>query len=83
MLEETLARLLMVGGMLGMPALLYVGIRWANMAFRRAQVAEVEADPALAARVAELEQQLVELQERMDFTERVLAARREAGQLHG
>ena len=40
-------------------------------------------DPALAGQVEELRGRLAEVEERLDFAERLLAQAREADQLHG
>jgi hypothetical protein len=49
----------------------------------RGHSAQSGADPELVAEVEALRQDVAELHERVDFTERLLSQKREAGQLEG
>jgi hypothetical protein len=49
----------------------------------RIRGARAAGDPALAGEVEELRGRLAEVEERLDFAERLLAQAREADQLHG
>jgi hypothetical protein len=49
----------------------------------RIRGAPAEGDPALAGQVEDLRGRLVEVEERLDFAERLLAQAREVDQLHG
>lgn len=70
--DVVLIFLLMLGG-IGIPMGLYLGFR-AALATIKGMEAEAKAKAGPHSRqVAELEQRMAELEERLDFTERVLA----------
>jgi hypothetical protein len=72
-LHDVVLFLLLVLGVIGIPMGLYLGFR-AAMATIKGMEAEAKAKAGPGARhVAELEQRMAELEERLDFTERVLA----------
>jgi hypothetical protein len=71
---------------LGVPITLYVGYRYAMMWLRRyEQEGEMLAGQPgeTQARLEVLESHVAELQERVDFAERLLAQEREPDRLHG
>lgn len=89
---EVVAPVLGIGAIIAFMTGGIVVIRWAATRFPRSAVLardldEAERDQAiedLQARVAELEplrQRVVELEERLDFTERLLASRRDESRL--
>lgn len=72
-LHDVVLFLLLVLGVVGIPMGLYLGFR-AALATIKGMEAEAKAKAGPGARhVAELEQRVAELEERLDFTERVLA----------
>lgn len=81
-MEDILALILIFGG--GATVALSfspVGRAWADRI--RGRSAEPVQDPAVYEELERLRHEVSELQERVDFTERLLAQTREAGQLKG
>lgn len=82
-MRDVVIFLLMVLGAIGIPMGLYLAYR-AAMATIRGMDAEAKAKAGLGdGHLAELEQRVAELEERLDFSERVLAQAQDQFRLHG
>jgi len=81
-MEDILAIILIFGGGTAI-AIAFSPIGKAIADRIRGRGIEGETDPALLAEMDEMRAQLSELQERMDFSERLLAKGREAGSIEG
>jgi len=82
MMEDIIALVLIFGGG-ALVAISFspVGRAWADRI--RGRSAEPVQDPAVYEELEHLRQEMSELQERVDFAERLLAQKREAAQLEG
>ena len=81
-MEDILAIVFLFGGgaLVGI-AFSPIGRAWADRI--RGRAAEPVQDPAVYEELDHLRQDVTELQERLEFAERLLAQKREAGQLEG
>ncbi len=81
-MEDIIALVLIFGGAAAV-ALSFSPVGRALADRIRGQAAAPMRDPALVEELDQLRQEVGELHERVDFTERLLAQKREAGQLGG
>jgi hypothetical protein len=89
-MSEDVLRILIVfasvAGALGMPVALYAAVRLVNLKMKRLEAADAAAqalDSAADERLARLEREVGDLQERLDFAERLLTQGREPERLPG
>jgi hypothetical protein len=81
--EEILKVIVMLAAVLGLPSLTYLGVRAGLATIRGMEREAAPPDGPVAEEVAQLRTELAELQERVDFAERMLAQRPDPARLEG